>query len=58
MFSLGSEVFFTATTILFSFLVMCISANLISLTEPSYYFTFTGLALSTSLLSLLTVTAM
>jgi len=46
------------TTILFSLIVMSISADLISLTEPLFYYKFSALALSTSLLSLLTVTAM
>jgi len=50
MFSLGSEVFFTATTLLFSLIVMSVSANLISRTSPGY-FKFSALALATSLLS-------
>jgi hypothetical protein len=42
--------FFTATTILFSLIVMSISANLISITTLGY-FKVSGLALATSLLS-------
>ena len=36
MFSMGSEVFFTATTMLFSVIVMSLSADLISLTSPVF----------------------
>jgi len=46
------------TTLLFSFIVMCLSASLISLTEPVFYYKFSALALSTSLLTLLTVFVM
>jgi hypothetical protein len=58
MFSLDSEVFFIATTILFSLIVMSLSADLISVTSPAFYYKFSALALSTSLLSMLTVAIM
>jgi hypothetical protein len=54
----GSEVFFKAATIFFSLIVMSLSANLISLTMPAFYFKFSALALATALLSLLTVAIM
>jgi len=47
-----------ATTIAFSVIVMCLSADLISLTEPVTYFPFAALALSTSLFTILTVIPM
>jgi len=47
-----------ATTLLFALIVMSLSANLISLTEPVFYYKFSALALSTSLLTLFTVTPM
>jgi len=46
------------TTILFALIVMCISASLISLTEPLFYYKFSALSLSTSLLTMFTVTPM
>jgi len=46
------------TTLLFSLIVMSLSASLISLTEPVFYYKFSALALSTSLLTLFTVTPM
>jgi len=46
------------TTQLFSLIVLSISADLISLTEPLFYYKFSALALSTSLLTLLTATPM
>jgi hypothetical protein len=47
-----------ATTILFSLIVISLSANLISLTEPLFYYKFSALALSTGLMTILTVTPM
>jgi len=47
-----------STTIFFSLIVMSLSANLISLTMPAFYFNFSALALATALLSLLTVAIM
>ena len=55
---LRSEAFFTATTILFSLIVISLSASLISLTEPLFYYKFSALALSTGLMTILTVTPM
>lgn len=59
--SLGSEALSTlttATTILFALIVMCISASLIALTEPFFYYKFSALSLSTSLLTMSTVIPM
>ena len=53
--SLVAEAFPIATTLVFSLIVLSLSADLISLTEPDTYFKFSALALATSLLSLLTV---
>jgi len=47
-----------ATTILFALIVMCISASLISLTEPFFYYKFSALSLATSLLTMFTVIPM
>jgi len=47
-----------ATTILFALIVMCISASLIALTEPFFYYKFAALSLSTSLLTMFTVIPM
>jgi len=47
-----------ATTILFSLIVMSLSASLISLTGPLFYYKFSALALSTSLMTMFTVTPM
>jgi len=47
-----------STTILFSLIVLSLSADLISLTEPLFYYKFSALALSTSLLTMLTVPIM
>jgi len=46
------------TTILFALIVMCISASLIALTEPFFYYKFSALSLSTSLLTMFTVIPM
>lgn len=46
-----------STTLLFSVIVICLSADLISATAPLYY-QFSGLALATGLLTVLTVTPM
>jgi hypothetical protein len=43
---------------LFSLIVISLSANLISLTEPLFYYKFSALALSTGLMTILTVTPM
>jgi len=43
------------TTLVFSLIVLSLSAALISLTGSEFYFAFSGLALATSLLTLLTV---
>ena len=53
-----TEAFATATILLFSLIVFSLSAALISVTGSAYYFTFSGLALATSLLTLLTVGSM
>ncbi len=50
-----TEAFATATTLLFSLIVFSLSAALISVTGSAFYFTFSGIALATSLLTLLTV---
>ena len=50
--------FAAATVSLFSLIVMSLSADLISLTEPLFYYKFSALALATSLLTLLTVIPM
>ncbi len=47
-----------ATVSLSTFIVMCISANLIALTEPLFYYKFAAFALATSLLTLITVIPM
>jgi len=47
-----------ATVSLFALIVMSISADLIALTEPDFYFKFSALALATSLLTLFTVIPM
>ncbi|KAI0002932.1 hypothetical protein BJV74DRAFT_814276 [Russula compacta] len=46
------------TAIIFAVIVICLSADLISLTEPAYYFKFSAFALSTGLLTVLTITPM
>ncbi|KAI0301863.1 hypothetical protein B0F90DRAFT_256675 [Multifurca ochricompacta] len=46
------------TITVFAIIVMSLSADLIALTEPNYYFKFAALALATSLLTLFTVTPM
>jgi len=45
-------------TMLFSVIVMSLSADLISLTTPAFTYNFSALALATSLLSMLTVAVM
>jgi len=47
-----------ATTILFSVIVICISADLISLTEPAFYYSFSAFSLATGLISVLSLTPM
>jgi hypothetical protein len=47
-----------ATTISFAVIVMSISASLISLTEPLFYYKFSALSLSTALLTIFTVIPM
>lgn len=50
--------FALATVTLFALIVMSVSADLIALTEPSFYFKFSALALATSLITLFTVIPM
>lgn len=50
--------FAVATVSLFALIVMSISADLIALTEPYFYFKFSALALATSLLTLFTMIPM
>jgi len=47
-----------STTILFSVIVMSLSADLISLTTPIFYYKFSALALATSLLTMFSVGVM
>jgi len=55
--SIGRIVIFSKT-ILFSLIVMSLSADLISLTTPVFYYKFSALALANSLLTMLTVAIM
>ena len=50
--------FTLATVTLFALIVMSVSAALIGLTEPSFYFKFSALSLATSLMTLFTVIPM
>ena len=50
--------FATAKVSLFSLIVMALSADLISITEPLFYYKFSALSLATSLLTLMTVIPM
>jgi len=47
-----------ATVLLFSLIVLSISADLISITEPLFYYKFSAFALATSLLTFMTVIPM
>jgi len=47
-----------ATTILFSVIVICLSADLISLTQPVFYYNFSAFSLATGLISILSLTPM
>jgi hypothetical protein len=53
-----SEAFSTGTTMLFSFIVLALSADYVSLVPVSTYNHFAALALFTALTTLLTVTPM
>lgn len=55
---MGSELISTVTTIVFAVIVMSISASLIALTEPAFYYKFSALSLSTALLTMFTVIPM
>jgi len=46
------------TTILFSVLIICLSADLISLTQPAFYYSFAAFSLATGLISVLTLVPM
>jgi hypothetical protein len=50
--------FAVATVAFFALIVMAVSADLIALTEPTFYFKFSALALATSLITLFTVIPM
>lgn len=50
--------FTLATVTLFALIVMSVSAALIGLTEPTFYFKFSALSLATSLMTLFTVIPM
>ena len=55
---LRSETFSTVTTVVLSLIVMALSANIIALTEPVFYYKFSALGLATGLMTILTVIPM
>jgi hypothetical protein len=55
LFWVAEEGLCPATTLLFSLIVLCISADLVSLTNADSFYGFSGLSLTTSLLTLITV---